>query len=94
MPWVYARGITALAPDLGQMRHYPRISAEQARHAAAAIDRPALANAADDAFIHAMHVGTVWTMVIALGAAAVLWIALRPTRKSAMPEPVLEPAAR
>jgi hypothetical protein len=40
-----------------------------------------LARAADDAFIHAMHVGTVWTMLIALSRAAVLVIALRPTRK-------------
>ncbi|WP_433207914.1 MFS transporter [Nocardia sp. CA-107356] len=94
MSIAYRRGIDAALHDLpGPIQDTARISAEQARHAATAIDRPALADAADDAFIHAMHVGTVWTMLIALGAAAVLWIALRPTRKSVMPEPVLEPAA-
>jgi EmrB/QacA subfamily drug resistance transporter len=55
-----------------------RISAEQARHVAAALDRPALAQAADHAFIHAMHVGAGWIMLITLSAAAVLLFALRP----------------
>jgi hypothetical protein len=34
-----------------------------------------------------MHVGTVWTMLIALSGAAVLVIALRPTRKPTDPAP-------
>jgi EmrB/QacA subfamily drug resistance transporter len=55
-----------------------RVSAEQARHVAAALDRPTLAQAADHAFIHAMHVGAVWITLIGLFATAVLVFALRP----------------
>ncbi|WP_240926373.1 hypothetical protein [Streptomyces sp. JB150] len=58
------------------------ISAEQARHVAGTLDRPALAQAADHAFVHAMHVGAVWIMVIALFATAVLVIALSTARKT------------
>ncbi len=32
----------------------------------------------DNAFIHAMHVGGVWTMIFPLAGAAVLTLALRP----------------
>ncbi|QKV75843.1 MFS transporter [Amycolatopsis sp. Hca4] len=62
-----------------------RVSAEQARHVAGTLDRPDLAEAADHAFIHAMHVGAVWIMVIALVATAVLVYALRPSRKRVEP---------
>ncbi|MDL4773546.1 MFS transporter [Actinomadura xylanilytica] len=95
MSITYRRAIEASLHDLpGPARDQARISAEQARHAAAAIDRPGLAHAADDAFIHAMHVGTVWTMLIALSGAAVLVIALRPARKPTDQQiDVLEPTA-
>lgn len=66
-----------------------RVSAEQARHVAAESHRPALAHAADDAFIHAMHVGAVWIMIVALVGAAVLATALRPAARP--PAPVREP---
>lgn len=54
------------------------VSAEQARHVAYAVQRNDLAAAADQAFIHAMHIGAIWTMLIALAGAAVLAITLRP----------------
>ncbi|WP_344860195.1 MFS transporter [Amycolatopsis ultiminotia] len=60
-----------------------RVSAEQARHVATALDRPALAQAADHAFIHSMHVGAIWIMLIALFATAVLVFALRPAGRRA-----------
>ncbi|MFI6046606.1 MFS transporter [Nocardia sp. NPDC051321] len=63
-------------PEAAQER--VRVSAEQARHVAAEINQPTLAQAADHAFIHAMHVGAGWIMLIALFGAAVLVIALRP----------------
>jgi MFS family permease len=88
MSITYRHGIVASLHDLpGPVQDRVRVSAEQARHVATAIHRPDLAHAADDAFIHAMHVGTVWTMLIALSGAAVLVIALRPTRKPTDPAP-------
>ncbi|MER5202533.1 MFS transporter [Streptomyces sp. NPDC002825] len=71
-----------------------RISAEQARHIATATHRPALAQAADDAFIHAMHVGAGWIAVFALLAAAVLLLTLPAAekKKDLMPEPNYEEA--
>ncbi|WP_434444240.1 MFS transporter [Lentzea sp. E54] len=73
----------AIEPSLGDvppaLRDSVRVSAEQARHVAGTLDQPALAEAADRAFIHAMHVGAVWIMVITLVATAVLVFALRPT---------------
>ncbi|MEV6559846.1 MFS transporter [Nocardia sp. NPDC051756] len=81
MSIVYRRGIEGSVPDLpGEVQDRVRVSAEQARHVASAIGRQDLVRAADDAFIHAMHVGAVWTMFIALAGAAVLVIALRPKR--------------
>ncbi|MEN3269274.1 MFS transporter [Pseudonocardia sp.] len=81
MSITYRREIEASLHEMpGPVQEQARVSAEQARHAATAIHQPALAHAADDAFIHAMHVSAVWTMLIALFGAAVLVIALRPTR--------------
>lgn len=54
------------------------VSAEQARHVAAALGRPELADAADHAFIHAMHVGALWSLVFALAGAAILAVTQRP----------------
>ncbi|KDN18717.1 MFS transporter [Amycolatopsis rifamycinica] len=72
----------AVEPSLAEvpagLRDQVRVSAEQARHVAAVLDRPAVARAADEAFIHAMHVGAVWVMLVALFATAVLVFALRP----------------
>ncbi|MFB0615796.1 MFS transporter [Streptomyces sp. AGS-58] len=86
----------AIEPSLGDvpaaLRDDARISAEQARHVAATLHQPTLARAADHAFIHAMHVGSVWIMLIALFAAAVLLIALPAAgkKKSPTPEPEYE----
>ncbi|WP_116200545.1 MFS transporter [Amycolatopsis circi] len=75
----------AIEPSLGGVpqaaQDQARVSAEQARHVAAEIGQPALARAADDAFLHAMHVGAVWIMVAALIGAVVLVPALCPTGK-------------
>ncbi|WP_328761553.1 MULTISPECIES: MFS transporter [unclassified Streptomyces] len=58
-----------------------RVSAELARHVAAATHDPRLAEAADAAFIHAMHVGALWTAGFALVGAAVLAFGFRPQRR-------------
>lgn len=93
MSIVYRRAIEpSLGGVPGPVQDRARVSAEQARHVATEIQRPALAHAADDAFIHAMHVGAVWIMLVALLGAAVLVIALRPAGKApAPPAPVQEP---
>ncbi|WP_432015092.1 MFS transporter [Streptomyces cucumeris] len=73
------------------VRDRARISAEQARHVASEIHRPALARAADDAFISAMHLSAFCTMAIALTGAVLLMIALRPARTTpAEPEEVAQ----
>ncbi|MEV0368999.1 MFS transporter [Streptomyces sp. NPDC050636] len=83
MSIVYRRAIEPSLSDVpGSVQDRARVSAEQARHVATAIHRPTLAHAADDAFIHAMHVGAAWIMLIGLFGAAVLVIALRPVGKS------------
>ncbi|MBB5803085.1 EmrB/QacA subfamily drug resistance transporter [Saccharothrix ecbatanensis] len=85
---VYRR---AIEPSLegvpGPVRDQARISAEQARHVATATNRPTLAQAADDAFIHAMHVGAGWIAVITLLGAAVLLVALPGAGKRRSPIP-------
>ena len=79
MSIVYRRAIAPSLTGVPRPRQaQAQVSAEQARDVAAATHRPALAHAADDAFIHAMHVGAVWILVIALLGAAVLAVALRP----------------
>ncbi|MFF9506337.1 MFS transporter [Streptomyces sp. NPDC014724] len=91
MSIVYRGAIEPSLRDLhGPAKDQARVSAEQARHLAAATHQPALVHAANDAFIHAMHVGAVWIMVIGLLGAAVLALSLRPAEepaKSAAPEP-------
>ncbi|MFE3492235.1 MFS transporter [Streptomyces sp. NPDC059175] len=88
----------AIEPSLSDvpesLRDSARVSAEQARHVAATLDQPTLTQAADHAFIHSMHVGAVWIMLIALFAAAVLLLALPATgkEKSPAPEPEYEEA--
>ncbi|MBM7167670.1 MFS transporter [Streptomyces sp. G44] len=99
MSIVYRRAIEpSLSAAPAPVRDRARVSAEQARHVATETHRPALARAADDAFVHAMHVGAVWVMLIALLGAAVLVIALRPAadaKRTSRPErPVTAPSAR
>ncbi len=78
MSIVYRRGMPG-APARA------RVSAEQARQLAAVTHRPGLAAAADRAFIHAMHVTALWAGGIALVAAAVLTLALRPAERPKQP---------
>lgn len=59
-----------------------RVSAELARHVAAATHDTALAEAADAAFLHAMHVGALWTAGFALIGVVVLIIGFRPERRT------------
>ena len=61
----------------GPVREQARVSAEQARHLAASLHRPGLADAADAAFVKAMHVGAAVIMLVALTGAALLVTALR-----------------
>ncbi|MFD0396011.1 hypothetical protein ACFQ3Z_43680 [Streptomyces nogalater] len=88
MSIVYRR---AIEPSLdgapGPVRDQARVSAEQARHVATAAHRPALAQAADNAFVHAMHVGAGWIAAIALLGAAVLLITLPAAGKEKRPVP-------
>ncbi|MFF2196742.1 MFS transporter [Streptomyces sp. NPDC058157] len=92
---VYRRAIEpALEGVPGPVREQARASAEQARHVATAAGRPALARAADDAFVHALHVGAGWIAAVALLGAAVLLITLPAAgvRKGRVPAPDLERA--
>lgn len=84
----------AIEPSLSDVpvgvQERARLSAEQARHVAAESHQPTLAQAADHAFIHAMHVGAIWIMLITFIAVALLVFALRRGGKSAEPEPAQE----
>ncbi|WP_307826816.1 MFS transporter [Streptomyces pactum] len=88
MSIVYRR---AMEPSLegvpGPVREQARVSAEQARHVAATTHRPALARAADDAFVHALHVAAGWVAAIALLGAVVLLITLPAGGKERGPAP-------
>ncbi len=95
MSIVYRRAIEpSLAGAPGPVQDRARVSAEQARRVATAVHRPTLARAADDAFIHAMHVGAGWIAVIALLGAAVLLMTLPAVdkKKGPIPEPDHEEA--
>jgi MFS family permease len=98
MSIVYRRSVDgALTRASEPVRRQVRTSAELARHVAATEHRPDLAAAADRAFIHAMHVTSMWTMAIALAGAAILMIAFRPERATAVPQEKTaapEPAVR
>src|SRR3569833_1787232 len=73
MSIVYRHGMEgALAGAPDPVRRQAQLSAEQARHVAAATHRRGLAEAAARAFMHAMRVASLWAMVIALGGALVL----------------------
>ena len=78
----YRQAVEPLAQDLpASVRDQVQISAEQARHAAETLQLPGLADAADTAFIHALHVGSVCAMFVALAGAAVLACTLRSAGK-------------
>ncbi|WP_329791981.1 MFS transporter [Lentzea sp. DG1S-22] len=79
----------ALAGLPGPVQDQARVSAEQARYVAEVTGEPALAEAADDAFIEAMHLGAGWIAAIALLAAVVLLYTLPATAKK-KEEPVSE----
>ncbi|QLY34813.1 MFS transporter [Nocardia huaxiensis] len=84
MSIVYRRAIDGSLVDLPPaVREQAQVSAELARHAATTANRPGLAHAADAAFVHAMHVGSVWVMLFALLGAAVLAVTAGPGRKPA-----------
>ncbi|MFJ6793741.1 MFS transporter [Streptomyces sp. NPDC091268] len=88
MSIMYRRAIEpALEGAPGPVQDLARVSAEQARHVAAAGARPALAQAADDAFLHAMHVGAGWIAAAALLGAAVLLLALPAAGRRTAAEP-------
>ncbi|WP_157514091.1 MFS transporter, partial [Nocardia concava] len=88
MAITYRNGIQGSLGTLPDAAREPaQVSAEQARHVATAIGRPDLAHAADNAFIHAMHVGSIWTMLFALAGVLVLAVTLRSAKA-----PVEEPA--
>ncbi|MFJ7067797.1 MFS transporter [Streptomyces sp. NPDC101115] len=90
MTIIYRRAIEpSLTGAPGPVQEQARVSAEQARHVATAMHRPTLAQAADDAYIHAMHVGAGWIAVIALFGAVVLLISSPAAgkRKDPVPEP-------
>ncbi|MEU3429761.1 MFS transporter [Streptomyces gardneri] len=95
MSIMYRRAIEpSLEGASGPVQDQARVSAEQARHIATTIHRPTLAQAADDAFIHAMHVGAGWIAVITLLGAAVLLTTLPAAekKKGPIPEPDYEEA--
>ncbi|MFI6302921.1 MFS transporter [Amycolatopsis thailandensis] len=88
MSIMYRRAIEPSLEALpGPVRDQALVSAEQARHVATAVHQPALAHAADDAFIHAMHVGAGWIAVIALLGAVVLFTTLPTDGKKTAPAP-------
>jgi MFS family permease len=83
MSIAYQRAIEPSLSDVPEAaQEQVRASAEQARHVAAEIHQPTLAQAADHAFIQAMHVGAVWIMLITLLAVALLVLALQRVGKS------------
>ncbi|MFD0354230.1 hypothetical protein ACFVHW_10880 [Streptomyces sp. NPDC127110] len=83
---VYRRAIDGSLTGLPDgTRLQARVSAELARHVAAATHDTGLAAAADAAFIHAMHVGALWTAGCALAGAVVLAVGFRPDRHRPAP---------
>ena len=89
---VYRRSIDGSLTGLpGPEQRQARVSAEFARHVAAARHDSHLARAADSAFLHAMHVAAVWTTGFALLGTAALLIGFRPERGTPPPEEEVQP---
>lgn len=83
---VYRRAVDGSLTGLpDEVRVQARVSAELARHVAAATHDAGLARAADAAFFHAMHVGALWTAGFALAGAVVLAVGFRPDRRRPAP---------
>ncbi|WP_239008514.1 hypothetical protein [Streptomyces sp. Tue 6075] len=77
MSIVYRRAVEpSLEGAPAAVREQAAVSAEQACPIAATTHQPVLARAADDAFIHAIHVGAGWIAAVALLGAVVLLITL------------------
>ncbi|MFD7799100.1 MFS transporter [Streptomyces anulatus] len=88
MSIVYRRAVEpSLEGVTGPARDQALVSAEQARHVATTMHQPALAQAADSAFIHAMNVGAGWIAAVALLGAAVLLITLPASKGMKRPAP-------
>jgi EmrB/QacA subfamily drug resistance transporter len=68
-------------------------SAEATRHVAGTLNRPDLVQAANDAFIHAMHVAAVVGAAIVLVGAIVLILAFRGGHRTATPSQSPDPQA-
>jgi EmrB/QacA subfamily drug resistance transporter len=82
---VYQRAIT---PSLGGLPADAGDSAEVTRRAAAVIGRPDLVDAANQAFLHAMHVAALTAAGCALIGAFVVFAAFRPAPTEIHPEPL------
>lgn len=83
---VYRRSVDGSLTGLPDpLRQQARVSAELARHLAAVTHDTRLAAAADGAFLHAMHVGALWTAGFALAGAAALALGFRPGRRGGGP---------
>ncbi|WP_433594247.1 MFS transporter [Nocardia sp. CA-145437] len=79
MAIAYRTGVEGALGTLPEDAREPAgASAEQARHVAAVLGRPDLADAADHAFVHAMHVGALWSLLFALAGAVILAVTQRP----------------
>ncbi|GAA4710369.1 MFS transporter [Phytohabitans rumicis] len=83
----YRHGIgPALAGLPEGVREGARPSAEATRHVATVLGRPDLVDAANRAFVHAMHVTAGWAGLVAFAGAVALILAFR-NRRRTMPEP-------
>jgi hypothetical protein len=87
----------SIAPSLADLPNGAREtaagSAEATRRTAVALGRPELVHAANDAFIHSMHIAAVTAAGCALVGAIVIILAFRARRSTAVDEAAtLEPA--
>jgi hypothetical protein len=76
-----------IAPSLAGLPDAAGTSAEATRHVAGTLGRPELVTAANDAFIHAMHVAALVGAGIVLVGAIVLVLAFRSPAPSQSPAP-------
>ncbi|WP_198676405.1 MFS transporter [Kribbella monticola] len=92
---VYQHSIAPSLADLpAGVRENAAGSAEATRRTAVALGRPELVHAANDAFIHSMHVAAATAAICAFVGAIVIIVAFRARRSTAVGEPTtLEPAA-
>jgi EmrB/QacA subfamily drug resistance transporter len=89
----YQRGIAASLTGLPPgAEDTARPSAEATRRVAETLARPDLTDAANDAFIHAMHVTATWAGAVVLAGAIVLLAAFRTPTPTPAPAPTPTPA--